>query len=323
MSEPTERSDERTRALLAPLADEAHRFAPDRCEAVWTQIAAERAAAARRGRALTLAAGAGVALAAAMLLWARAPAPESSPAPVPAAGIVASAPARSALAPGVRLSEATELPSGARATVEGEVLVERADARATRLRVSRGSVRSVVPKLKPGESYVVATALAEVVVRGTDFTVRDEDGATVVRVAEGVVEVVPADGRSAVRLLAGESHRLESLDEAGARSAGSHGDWKQAVEIWAALRDRTEGLARRNLVLRVGRLLERHAPTEALSWWRDAATRYPTGTHAEEYAFRLAESLHEAGRSDEARRAAADFERRFPASDRIPELRGW
>ena len=108
------------------------------------------------------------------------------------------------------------------------------------------------------------------------------------------------------------------------RFAEHQGDAPQAIAIWRALTLKAaEGLTRRNLVLRVGRLLNTHTPQDAPEWWREATTRYPTGTHAEEFAFRLGESLARMGRTQAARTAGKAFRTRFPDSDRVAETRGW
>jgi len=315
--------EERVRELLRPLVESSPPpFEADRRASVWRRIQAERAHSASRWR-IGVAAALTTAAAAAWLLML--PAPTTPPAPAAPTTAMAERGSTPVDLTGQTIRDARTLPSGAEVAVDGEVSVAVATATDTRLLLTRGSVRNVVPELAPGARYIVETPLAEVAVRGTVFEVRRaDDGATVVEVTEGAVAVEPKDGRSGTLVRPGETVRVEPLTEAGARRAERRGDWREAIDVWRLLAERaSEGLARRNLVLRTGRLISEHAPDEAPVWWRAATARYGDGTHAEEFAFRLAESLHRTGRADEARRAATRFRQRFPDSDRAAETLDW
>ncbi len=320
---PDDENAKEAREILAPLAEAPPTFDPARRDAVWRQIQAEQHQT-RAGFRVGLAAAVVTAAAAAWLLMIPTTPTEPTEAAAPTVAENAPAPAPVNLA-GETLRGSRTLPSGAEVVVQGEVLVAMASATDTRLVLKHGSVRNTVPKLAPGARYVVDAPLAEVAVRGTVFEVRlTDDGATEVEVTEGAVAVEPKDGRAGALVVPGKSHRVEPLTEKGAKSAEARGDWRQAIEIWRALADKSSGdLNRRNLVLRAGRLMNAHSPTEAAAWWRNAAERYGDGTHAEEFAFRLAEALHHSGLSGEARVAAKVFRQRFPDSDRAAETLGW
>ncbi|MEM9067323.1 MAG: FecR family protein [Myxococcota bacterium] len=80
------------------------------------------------------------------------------------------------------------------------------------VRLRRGHVRvEFHPVVRGEESFVVRTANARVEVVGTVFDVRvDSQGSTHVHVQEGVVRVVPLDGRDAVLVHAGEDHTVST-----------------------------------------------------------------------------------------------------------------
>lgn len=314
---------EAARDILAPLAEAPPTFDPERREAVWQRIQAERGHSSAGWRVGVTAALVTAAAAAWLLMV---PTPSLAPGETAAAAVSEGSPPPVGVdLAGEILRGARTLPSGAEVTVSGEVVVARAATNDTRLVLTRGSIHSVVPKLAPGQRYVVDAPLVEVAVRGTVFEVRlTDDGGAEIEVTEGAVAVEPKDGRAGALVVPGRTHRVEPLTEAGAKRAEARGDWRQAIEVWQALAEQTpEGLSRRNVVLRVGRLMNTHTPTEATSWWRSATERYGDGTHAEEFAFRLAEALRRAGLVDEARSAAKAFRQRFPDSDRAAETLGW
>ena len=90
-----------------------------------------------------------------------------------------------------------------------EVGVAQSDVGLESLRVARGTVRCVVPKLGSERQFSVVTPDATVVVHGTVFTVRfnEEAKRTCVGVEEGVVSVRHASGKT--WLEAGESWGCE------------------------------------------------------------------------------------------------------------------
>lgn len=102
------------------------------------------------------------------------------------------------------------LACGAQVAAQGHVTVDERDALRPLVLVERGTARLVVPKLPGGAALRVRTAEAEVVVHGTRFLVARDDGATLVSVEEGLVEVRPVDPRTPVRLLSG-GQRAEVL----------------------------------------------------------------------------------------------------------------
>lgn len=316
MSADRQERDPQVERLLAPLRAERPAFDPRRREAVWQAVAAQR-----RPRPWIWPLALTAAAAAALALFTLRPAEPEVATPAPT-GATAPPPV---LPAGQPLAGRTVLPGGARVDSSGEVHVASATDDLTRLVVTRGAVESTVPPLGPGQRYEVETALAEVAVRGTRFTVEHEAGATVVTVTEGRVEVRPRDPRRAPTLLGpGERRRLEPLTAAGAEAALQADDAAQAAAIWEVLADRADDeLARRNLLLRAGRALDRAGAAAAADFWRAQAARFPEGAHADELAFRAAAALRRAGRQEEAAQAAADFRARFPDSPRLPEAAGW
>ncbi len=305
-------SDEReVKALLAPLREERPELEASRREAVWAKVQAARKPA--RPPLLPWLLTAAVATAA-VALWLRSTEPE----PVP------QAPAVTTLAQGATIEAGGELPSGARIEVEGRVEVAEATAQRTRLRLAQGRVFSRVPKLAPGEAYVVDTPLAQVSVKGTRFSVERLGEAVEVQVEEGLVEVAPRDGRPARLLPAGKRWRVEPLTSQGAEAAAAREDWGQALDIRQALAmAMPDGLPRRNALLAAGRIADAKSPLRAQRWWAQAAAAHPRGTHAEEFAFRAADALRQAGKLPEARRAAEALRAAFPDSQRARETARW
>jgi ferric-dicitrate binding protein FerR (iron transport regulator) len=305
--------------LLAPLRETP---APE-----WTPARAVRvreAIEARRRRSapwLAWVVATTAAAAAAWALWPVAPTPTAAPAPEPVA--VATAPAP--IAAGERLTAARTLPSGAQIQIEGgAVRVAEATPAGTRLVLERGAVTSRVPRLGPGEHYVVETPHALVSVHGTRFTVELlPAGATKVVVTEGVVEVAPRDGRPAEKvraggtLVVGPATAAASADDA--RAAEARGDWAEAVRLWRAVAERSgDGLERQNALVAAGRLLSQHDVAAAVEHWRAFAAEARGGVHHEEAAWRAADALRRAGRTAEAAEAERRFRQAFPHSAYAP-----
>ena len=209
------------------------------------------------------------------------------------------------------------LPSGAQISVDGgSVRVLEATPDATRLRVEGGGITSQVPKLAPGGQYIVETPQAVVSVHGTRFTVtRSSPTTTRIDVTEGLVSVDPPGWRPAFFLRPGEGAVVGPCPLTPAEAADSTADWRCTADGLTGLAARTpDPLDRDNLRLRAGRLVTRHAPRQGAEIWRALFTESPTGIHAEEAAFGLANALHLAGETEAARSAAADFRRHFPQS---------
>lgn len=105
-------------------------------------------------------------------------------------------------------SRAFELADRSRVKVEenSELLVER-----DRVRLERGAATFEVTKKPAGREFAVATEHGEIVVHGTRFTASVDEGALVVKVEEGCVEVRNAHGRAT--LLPGE-HAVVRQDRA-------------------------------------------------------------------------------------------------------------
>ncbi len=317
--------------MAAPFDDEGARREVDRLLAPlreapgpeWTPARAARvreAVFARRRRSTSWRAWAFAAAAAAAVAWTLWPV-----APVDDAGDVAAPVAASPtpVSPGDRLTAARMLPSGAEVEVAGAVRVAEATAAGTRLVLEGGAVTSRVPKLRPGEHYVVETPHARVSVRGTRFTVELlASGATKVHVTEGVVEVTPRDGRAAETVRAGGSLVVGPTPRASAeaaRAAEARGDWAGAVRLWRAVAERSDdALERQNALVAAGRLLSHHDVAAAVDHWRALAAEARGGVHHEEAAFRAVEALRDAGRVAEAAEAERRFREAFPRSAYAP-----
>lgn len=312
-------TDARTRrqaaALLAPLKDAAPTLAPDREAALFRQFDAAVARPAPTPwwpalGGLTLVGAAGLAFA----LHTPAPtAPADVPAPLAQGSSVAVSSAPQVLAAG-----ATVLPSGAHVDVVGAAQVAEATSTNVRLRVNAGSVKSQVPKLGPGAHYLVETDQAVVSVHGTRFTVANLGAdRTRVDVEEGLVSVDPVGWRPEFFLHPGEGREVGPCAATPAEAATGTFDWRCTVDGLTALSVAApDSLSRENLRVQAGHLLDTHAPREAAAIWRQLLADVPTGLHAEEAAFRLAESLHAAGDAPAAHDAAVSFRARFPQSPR-------
>lgn len=320
--------------ILAPLSAEQHPMSVDRERDLWLKISAKvEAPQAYRG---WLWLGAAAVVAAALMLFVGQQ-PEAST-PTEAAGRVASVspgPSTPGLTPGAPatpiepqprwLEGRRALPSGSTAiALSGRVEVLESTHEKTRLKLAAGAaVESIVAPIPAGGYYVVQTPTATVSVRGTRFVTRTEAGATEVIVTEGKVHVAPTDGRRARLVVAGERLRLEPLSEAGAQAAMDAGDALGAAEILVHLSRRSTGLGARNLHLRAGRSIQTSHPREAAAIWAEAVRVYPTGMHAEEFAFRLGEAWHLSGEPARARTAGAQFRQRFPAASRAQLTTAW
>ena len=105
-------------------------------------------------------------------------------------------------------SKAIELADRSRVKIEEntELLVE-----AGRVRLERGEATFEVTKKPAGREFAVATEHGEIVVHGTRFTASVDEGALVVKVEEGCVEVRNAHGKAT--LLPGE-HAVVRQDRA-------------------------------------------------------------------------------------------------------------
>jgi hypothetical protein len=105
-------------------------------------------------------------------------------------------------------SKAIELADRSRVKIEEntELLVE-----AGRVRLERGEATFEVTKKPAGREFAVATEFGEIVVHGTVFTASVDEGALVVRVEEGCVEVRNSHGKAT--LLPGE-HAVVRQDRA-------------------------------------------------------------------------------------------------------------
>lgn len=318
---------EAVRGLLAPLAD-AGGGSDDGSDGGWTRERADRTWAAIEAATLNapqpsvfrrIAPLAAAAAVAAAVLW-------TLPADQPA-GVT-----RTTEMTGRILTETTTLPSGARVEVEGEIRLAAASEARTRIELRAGRVTSTVPPLAAGETYVVVTPAAEVAVRGTRFTViRTVDGGTDVSVTEGVVEVTPTGG-VAFLLRAGESRQVPAPGSAkaeqptaeAARARSAQGDWRAAVSLWRRIaHEDPDPLARQNAMVAAGRLLNEHAPDEAVEIWSRLNREHRAGPHAEEAAYGYADALRRAGRLDAARAAAADFRKSWPDSPYAAGTRDW
>ncbi len=110
-------------------------------------------------------------------------------------------------------SRAIALSNGASVELTGEAEVDQVEPSRTRIALRTGLVRVAVPHLPVGNTLMVLTEGAEVVVHGTRFTVEAEKSAsTRVSVAEGLVEVRPLGGaRPVVFLRPGESVTIPSF----------------------------------------------------------------------------------------------------------------
>jgi hypothetical protein len=85
---------------------------------------------------------------------------------------------------------------------ENTELVVRPNDQGVQVEMPQGEARFEVTKKQPGKSFQVATTHGDIVVHGTTFTASVDQGALVVRVEEGLVEVRNALGSA--RLYAGE-----------------------------------------------------------------------------------------------------------------------
>ncbi len=322
-------------ALLTPArrAYRAQDLSDAQLDALWAPLASAAAPAAPRPRWVWVAAASVAAAGLALWVGLDRPAPATG-------GLVASQPAPTAsapsgpgpLAPGSALAAPTRLPGGAFVEPQGGVQVEVADARETRLSVHAGRVRSTVPPQQGGgpPAYVVLTPLAEVTVRGTQFTVLDDaEGRTTVEVERGVVDVAPRDGRPLRQLTAGQRHVLQPVTARGALAAEAARDWGQAAWLWTRLvRAGGDGLSARNTFLSAGLRLKA-APDGALAaaalvpFWAAAVERYPQGPHADTLLFEWGAAAHGAGDRATAQAVAERLRRDFPSSPRATETKRW
>lgn len=312
-----DRSDveDEVRRLLAPTQAARSELTPARQAAIWDRIEAQQAQTpVSYGR---WAAAAAVVLAAGGVWWAtQRPAVDATHPQVPA---VVQPVAR-------HISDRSlTLPSGAQITVEGDVTVATATQTVTRLRLTRGRVASTVPSLSANGRYVIDTPTAEIEVRGTVFSVAlGDEATTTVEVTEGEVEVRTRDGRQLQRLTAGQRAIIEPTSMAGAVRAKARGDLTQAFDIRRALLEQgPDDLSRRNRFLSLGHAIDDQARALSVGYWQRIEQLHPTGTHADEYAFRHAFALRAAGRLDAARTVAKRFRARFPQSPRATETLGW
>lgn len=316
MSETPE--DTAVRQLLAPMRAHRPQLTPDRQAAIWTRVEAQTIVR-RRPWGWVVAAAAVLAIGGA-LAW------TTQRAAVDEGTIAQASGTPSAPAPLERVVDrSVTLPSGAQLAVQGEVRVAAATETITRLTLTRGAVTSRVPTLPAAGRYVVETPTAEVEVQGTIFRVALlETTATEVAVQEGRVEVRARDARQARGINAGETVIIESTSPDGARRAEARGDLVQAFDIRRALLERRpDDLTRRNRLLSLGHAIDQRASAFAVAFWRRAAAMHPTGVHADEFAWRHAAALRQAGRLNAARDAAARYRQRFPDSPRAAETRDW
>ena len=304
-------AEDRASALLDILRAHPPTWEDARREAVWRRI---EDAQARPKNWLRLSIPLAAAAAAAVAFLMLRPTPAPTPAPIP---VVAT---QGALTLG-----STTLPSGALVELASGAATFVADQDRTVITLSVGEVRSTVPKLGIGQSYIVRTPNAEITVRGTVFRVLTEPGQTQVQVDEGHVEVVDTRGSApTLQLTAGQTGAMNVVDRTGAAAAEARSDWPRAISIWRALLDdMPDGLSRRNLMLAIGRKIDTHQPDFSVEFWRKATKAYPTGAHAEEFAYRLGISLKNKGLTKEAHQVGVDFRARFPRSLHAGDTRSW
>jgi hypothetical protein len=308
-------TESEVRRLLAPLKAERAELSDRQQAAIWARIEAEHQAPATTG--WRWAAAAAVVLAAGGVWWTVS---SDSTAVQPDPTVPSAAPIAKHIS-----DRSLTLPSGAQITVEGDVTVATATRVITRLRLTRGRIASTVPSLPADGRYVIDTPTAEIEVRGTVFSVAlGDEAVTTVQVTEGEVEVRARDGRQLRRLTAGETTIIEPTSMAGATRAEARGDLTQAFDIRRALLEQgPDDLSRRNRFLSLGHTIDAQAKALSVGYWERIEQLHPAGTHADEYAYRHAAALREAGRIDAARRVARRFRSRFPASPRAAETLGW
>ncbi len=304
-------------SLLTPLREEQHPLSSDRQLQIWEQIqAGHQQRKERRSRQLLWGA---IALAAALLLGLfLEQRPEASKRTDPSL-------AQDQFAQPGPIQGTARLEAGAELQVKGRLSLLSDDPKQVHLRLEQGQVYSQVPKLQEGARYEVETPQAWVRVRGTRFTVSLEGESTRVEVQEGLVELVPKDGRPILLVAAGEERQLQPINEAGAQAAEAAQDWEALIEIHLRLCSAlSESLSQRNHFLELGRGLEAQAPARVMQrFWAEAERRFPQGIHAEEFAYRAAHALLKMGEREAARRAGAGFRARFPQSSRSAEVGGW
>jgi ferric-dicitrate binding protein FerR (iron transport regulator) len=192
------------------------------------------------------------------------------------------------------------------------------DAGRSSLRLVHGSVRCRVPRLGPSHQFSVVTPDARIVVHGTVFSVRRDEGAeenTCVRVEEGVVSVQHRNGE--VELTSGSSWGCTADQTAASERAFEQGtaDGRAEPIGVADLEPETAVLPQE---------VQRRSSRKAVKMdgTRPLVAKPPTGTLAKEN-----QLLHEALRSERAgdvRRARSLFSRlskEYPASPLVPEAR--
>lgn len=256
----------------------------------------------------------------------------------------------------VRERLALTLPGGAEAELEpgSELLVDEVQ----RASLQQGRIALSVRKRPSGEEFTFRAGRFLIVVRGTHFHVRVAGPSVGVDVDEGMVEVWDGE-RQAARLSAGESWTSPPIVEAvapaeteaavpaararhaisparaappirqaeadarfrAARAALTAGNFDEALRALTALAS-GQGPAAENAAYEVGRVLREHLlrPREALAAWNRYRARFPGGLLQAETDLSIVETLATLGDAERALVEAEAFLRRYPASERRPEI---
>jgi len=201
-----------------------------------------------------------------------------------------------------------------------KVSVERGIVMVRGERVPGGSVR-----LTAGKSFelpAVADARAE-----ASATPPPEDSPGVPPLAtSGVGAGNVAAAASVVSAVSAEPDARDEVERAlrAADAARQRADNAAAIRYFdAAFRQAMPGDARRGLAaLSLARLLIASDPAKAATILRSSLSDMPQAL-LEDASVRLVEAEKRAGNSEAATRAAADYERRFPAGRRADEVRRW
>jgi len=231
----------------------------------------------------------------------------------------ARAPALSASARTAAPLSAEEAFAGAVAAAPGARWSQVRRARVERVELTDGTIRVKVRPQSQGERFLIALPDGEIEVRGTEFDVEVERGATqLVRVVEGVVDL-RLDGREFVRLVASESWRRErpegsALEAPPPRSVPNP---PEAVRTAASVHSgKAAGAADDSVAMYADavRCLRDGMYDEAASRFHGLFLADPSSSQAEDASFLEAVALARAGRADAAALAGEHHLASFPRS---------